>query len=215
MERTDFSEPEGCCFTCGYLSLFTGGAIWDPTRVPRYGEAEPRLRQLDFTSNTYGPGYPLGMQTLACFRSVFDIDGTIREWASNPDAARDQTETAWQVLITRRECPQWTEYIPRLSPREHLDRQQMLDLQRQAQEFQQHIADQSALTQVQIANTADRQMRISLITVALIVLATLLAPIISARVTPRPAAPVINQTILPSTVVVQPAIVSPTVTATP
>jgi hypothetical protein len=126
---TPDQEAHGRCVSCGFLSF--------------YGWATPELRSV--TRDWRESGILNGL-TLACFRQAADLyDESYDASAAVPDDEGNYpSPTADKILaVIRRDrsCPDWFPFQAGLTPKEHLERMNAMELEHQRQALQVRLAE--------------------------------------------------------------------------
>jgi len=126
---------EGCCVTCGYLSIRAKrSGRWRPHAG--YYEVEQPDRENPLASFDFVPGETNALHKgeLVCYRHAADLSHEIVELATSGRISED--EAARATIYKVRACDRWSKYEPGLDPRQHFVELNARALEADRREFQ-------------------------------------------------------------------------------
>jgi hypothetical protein len=141
----------GACWNCGFCGVRPLQTVFYPTYTIYEIDMGLRVagKVFNLDSDFRHPEEPKPMEPV-CIARQYDLMAEIKEWMHVPRPAKSidrlREMAAIEVLLKGRKCPQWFGYTPTFSPKEHLQRFEMLQLAemaRQSQEANKAIAADS------------------------------------------------------------------------
>jgi hypothetical protein len=121
---------QGKCVSCGFLAAWGwgGSGNTEPQAVGRYGRDTGDIHVI-----------------LGCFRQAADLFQETRDASmvvtEEGDAPSLPKDRILAVLQRDRQCPEWFAFQAGLSPKDHLDRMNAIELEQQRQALQVRLAE--------------------------------------------------------------------------
>jgi hypothetical protein len=169
-------SEEGRCRSCGFLAnraMFAFDTPWGE----EFFEIGQQARRTGHAP-TYGvPGRRTGsglsaeefsekaiMLEHVCYRGVADFQAELR---------RTRAKHKWKVIFDRdRHCPKWFPYSPGVTPKIHMDKVHMLELEQSRQAFESRMQAENQATQTRMLLIAGTQALLAIIAIVVGVLVT-------------------------------------------
>jgi len=130
---------EGCCGTCGYLSVRSKPtAPGGPRAHSIYAEVEPHQRTHPCSEFNFVPGDANSWQPgeFGCYRHFADLPKELLAAAST-----HPTNVTEHVIWQDRHCPRWSKYEPGVAPRGQLQEEKARALEEDRRTFERKISE--------------------------------------------------------------------------
>lgn len=137
----DQTHQEGCCSSCGFLSLFAGQEYPNRAGPPHYFEASKWHRQTGYMYRTYHADLGGGAETVpACIVGAADLRDEAEQLTasmSHPNKPMPALRDILLEIINKpRSCPQWCKYRQGFSPKERVEEKRMDELREMEKRWQ-------------------------------------------------------------------------------